>query len=66
VLWVDLPDGTTARGVDVIDALGRRAAMAWTADAGRVRLSVEDLRPGVYTLRIRTIEGELAVRFLKE
>jgi len=66
VLWVDLPDGTTARGLDVIDALGRRAAMAWTADAGRVRLSVEDLRPGVYTLRIRTIEGELAVRFLKE
>ncbi len=66
VLWVDLPDGATAQGVDVIDALGRRAAMAWTSDAGRVRLSVEDLRPGAYTLRIRTIDGELSVRFMRE
>ncbi|MBL8001608.1 MAG: T9SS type A sorting domain-containing protein [Flavobacteriales bacterium] len=66
VLWVDLPEGTTARGVDVIDALGRRAAKGWTVDAGRVRLSVDDLRPGAYTLRIRSIEGDLSVRFLKE
>jgi hypothetical protein len=65
-LWVDLPDGTAALGLDVIDALGRQVALPWTKDAERMTVMVQDLRPGAYIARIRTIDGELSVRFLKE
>jgi hypothetical protein len=66
VVWVDLPDGTAAQSVDVIDALGRREALAWMRDGERMELLVQHLRPGAYIARIRTIDGELSVRFLKE
>lgn len=52
----------------ILDVLGRqvRPAAALPAGVGSVRVSVGDLAPGPYLLRVRTAEQQLVLRLVRE
>ncbi len=57
-VFLSLPAEISVESVSVLDASGRSFHIAFEAETGR--LDVRDLAKGVYTLQIRTKNGELA------